>query len=324
MISSLFSYKGRLSRSGLFVVELVYAAHWILVASLPYILGEETFREPSVASSLFAYGTVTSVLGLWIISAQRCRRLHDFGRSGWWQLAQLALFFTLNGIAFALAESDNPSLEMLGVVGIWVNILVVGFALYFFPSERGENEYGPPPGKRVARSKPANTPPPIDISRSNGTKGTTLPATSPSWGEDLQPYLKTQGSSNEAYGIIAQNLNGETKVVPFGNGANSLPAENTVTLHTRQPGQKYFELQLVRGMFTSVKPTADAILARQLVDLGSEVPVGSTVKVTLRCDITGSVSWKVETERGVCRVVASAPGDGGAQPHALLVYPGIV
>lgn len=80
-------------------------------------------------------GTISSLLLLLPSLAVGARRLHDTGRSGWWQAAVYlpGALTALGGVFFAI-----------GLVGmlVMVVLLIVWLAK---PGDAGPNGYGPPP-----------------------------------------------------------------------------------------------------------------------------------------------------------------------------------
>jgi len=75
------------------------------------------------------------------------RRLHDMGRSGWWQLAVHVTAF-MAAIGLTIATSPKSSAPAMSAVGA---IEVVFFVfLCLIRGDRGSNRFGPAPGQRSA------------------------------------------------------------------------------------------------------------------------------------------------------------------------------
>jgi uncharacterized membrane protein YhaH (DUF805 family) len=78
------------------------------------------------------------------------RRLHDSGRSGWWLLLSVA-FYILTVIAVFATGANDPSTRLSGAAAILVTVPAILAALaglvilvfMFFPSNPGNNRYGP-------------------------------------------------------------------------------------------------------------------------------------------------------------------------------------
>lgn len=108
--------------------------YWLalaLLTGLGVLLGAAT-----PGGHLFTRGLL--LFWIWVYA----RRLHDFGRSGWWQAAGLALQVVLAyGLIGQLHWRESPSLAVLGLVQL-VFTGVVGA----IPGDPGENRFGPPPG----------------------------------------------------------------------------------------------------------------------------------------------------------------------------------
>ena len=121
-----------------------------------------TGTEYTILTGLFALATVLPSL------AVTCRRLHDMGRSGWWQLAWhtlpvlawFAAFASLfMGTAVGIGIGDNrdypPVLDLLPIVPFIISLVVatatsVGIIIWAViwtvrPSQPGPNRYGPHP-----------------------------------------------------------------------------------------------------------------------------------------------------------------------------------
>ncbi len=83
----LFSFKGRIGR-GSYVGIMLYVLIWYIITNVLIKTG-----EPAVC--LFVL--LTLIPTQWLIWAQRCKRCHDRGHSGWWQLIPFYGFVLLFG-----------------------------------------------------------------------------------------------------------------------------------------------------------------------------------------------------------------------------------
>jgi uncharacterized membrane protein YhaH (DUF805 family) len=108
---------------------------------------------------------VGHALGLLALFAWVClctKRLHDMGRSGWWQVPPFALSLALVigsvmwigvGAALAALSDGNPEMVALAGVGVLLMSIVVAFvSMIAFTlwvgvaeGQAGENRYGEPP-----------------------------------------------------------------------------------------------------------------------------------------------------------------------------------
>lgn len=94
-------------------------------------------------------GIVQPVVGLILLLptvAAGARRLHDTGRTGWWQIAPLAVFIPFAVIAMALA---TPAL--FAVAGLGVLVVVIALLVFMASSgDEGPNRFGENPLQRHA------------------------------------------------------------------------------------------------------------------------------------------------------------------------------
>ena len=123
-----------LSLAALAAPRIDRKAYWIATAAIFAIAVALSF-VPGVQRGT---GSVTSVLFIRIFAG----RLHDLGRSGWWQVLVYALEI-LAAVAGALTHA--PVALVLGIVGLIHIAFVV--ALGLVPGQRGANRFGPPPNQ---------------------------------------------------------------------------------------------------------------------------------------------------------------------------------
>ena len=113
--------RGRANRKEYWLYVLALLAVGMLMAEIAPILG---------------------LAGALVVLYAQVRRLHDFGRTGWWAgaalLVQIPLAFVL---LYTLGE--EPAL-LVGNLLILVPIAVIGA----IPGHPHENRFGPPPGQR--------------------------------------------------------------------------------------------------------------------------------------------------------------------------------
>jgi uncharacterized membrane protein YhaH (DUF805 family) len=75
---------------------------------------------------------------IWVVLSVETRRLHDFGRSGWWAWGCFAL--SCLPIAF-MTVAPRDDIEVVAAAISLVAIVVIGA----IPGNPGENRFGPPP-----------------------------------------------------------------------------------------------------------------------------------------------------------------------------------
>lgn len=106
MFSAPFSFQGRIRRLEFNLSLLIYFVIYSIMISIIAYIATMTSYNPAIALMM---GIVYIVCG-WFMLAQGCKRCHDLGHSGWWQLIPFYCFW-----------------------------------LMFDNSQPGDNEYGPYP-----------------------------------------------------------------------------------------------------------------------------------------------------------------------------------
>jgi uncharacterized membrane protein YhaH (DUF805 family) len=71
--------------------------------------------------------------------AVTCRRLHDRGHSGWWQVSYFLFIIGANIAAYDGSEIAGP----LATLGLLTAFAI--FVMLLLPSSKSDNEYGPAP-----------------------------------------------------------------------------------------------------------------------------------------------------------------------------------
>lgn len=124
---ALFSAQGRYGRGEFWGVTIV-----LVLASL--LLGGVAAVGPAVLK------VVAGLSNIFVVVASvnnATKRLHDHGRSGWWQL--LPGFFL--GVGQVMAEETG---NLLGVALTLVGALIWLVWLGFMPGQKTANRFGPP------------------------------------------------------------------------------------------------------------------------------------------------------------------------------------
>lgn len=144
IIELYFGFHGRIGRKTFWLASLVpsiiQAIVWVGYKSLP------------IPSPVLAFVAGVAVFAMVMLNA---KRLHDVGKSGWWQLisllgipliigAYLALFWNSPLVSLALSISAMVT----SLAGLWIVI-----QMWFFQGASGDNDFGPAPtSKDLARS----------------------------------------------------------------------------------------------------------------------------------------------------------------------------
>jgi uncharacterized membrane protein YhaH (DUF805 family) len=142
--SLFFSAEGRIGRQAFWIGWLVLLGVQVVAGWIP-VIGH-------------ALGLVA--LFAWVCLCSK--RLHDMGRSGWWQVPPFALSLALVvgsvlwiGVGAALAAITDGNPEVVALAGVGVLLIgifvafvaMIGFTLWVGIAEGqpGENRYGEPP-----------------------------------------------------------------------------------------------------------------------------------------------------------------------------------
>lgn len=142
--SLFFSAEGRIGRQAFWIGWLMLLGAHVVAGWIPLI------------------GQVIALAAIFAWVCLCAKRLHDMGRSGWWQLLPIVLGPVLIvgsalsvGIGATLAHLTNGDADwaaLAGVGGLFVSlaiafVAVVGFTLWLGITEGqpGENRYGEPP-----------------------------------------------------------------------------------------------------------------------------------------------------------------------------------
>lgn len=146
--SKFFVWAGRASRSEFWWWVLFVFIGMIIASAIDALLGLSIYKVNTVdtnggfalkVNSVGILQTVFSLIVLFPGIAVSVRRLHDTNHSGWWWWLQLLNFLCLLGT------------------------IILIFAFWIQPSDRGINSYGPPPqdqGLGAGGTGPAYPPPP--------------------------------------------------------------------------------------------------------------------------------------------------------------------
>ncbi|MCJ7558445.1 MAG: DUF805 domain-containing protein [Gammaproteobacteria bacterium] len=126
-------FKGRATRKEFWIFSLIYTAIYVIFGLLDAFVGTIAIQ--------FIFALVMSVPGVSVTT----RRLHDTGRSGWWQLLFILPLIPVVGL-FALVLLGGEDVLNL-VVFAWAAWIAGCIVLLVFLAQasRGDNRYGPTP-----------------------------------------------------------------------------------------------------------------------------------------------------------------------------------
>lgn len=98
MFKNPFSFDGRIRRTEYGLSYLIY-----IIVGLPFDLYYDNTYDPSLTVSIIFL--IILIPLLWFILAQRAKRCHDRGNSGWFQIIPFYIFWMI------FADSDNGENE---------------------------------------------------------------------------------------------------------------------------------------------------------------------------------------------------------------------
>jgi uncharacterized membrane protein YhaH (DUF805 family) len=137
---SLFSSAGRSGRKSYWKVFGAALVIQILLQIVREVIGD----NPVILL------IVPAVIALVVININNnTKRLHDVGRSGWWQLAPVPICVAA-GVPVILVGADNPAAQIVSVLGLYGVLIAFWVALGSIRGDMGENRFGPPPGSATA------------------------------------------------------------------------------------------------------------------------------------------------------------------------------
>ncbi len=139
MTGLLFNFRGRVGR-------LPYVVLWLSSIAFGFVLVRFPVKGAGLVPSLILL--VFSLAYLWASLAIGTKRLHDLGKSGWWQLIGLAAIVPaiLGGIIAQAIPVLGLAVSMIAIIlSLWS--LWIFIQMMFFPGERGSNDYGEPPAQ---------------------------------------------------------------------------------------------------------------------------------------------------------------------------------
>lgn len=149
-----FSFKGRIGRRIFWLAYLLPAGIWLLAEKIDADpmsdaldpLAKTGEGAPLTLATAAAVGAALLLLLLacWMIAALNAKRLHDLGKSGWWQLIGFAgTPLAIIAVLFSKGAADYFVIAlMIFAFSIWA--LWIAIHVMFFPGTDGPNDYGSP------------------------------------------------------------------------------------------------------------------------------------------------------------------------------------
>ena len=109
MIKKLFSFKGRISRLNYGMTFLSYFLMLFAISSFIFAL----LGVMGLGPILLLLPLIVIILWFWVLFAQGAKRCHDFGKSGWFQIIPLYIFWMLikSGDAGANRFGADPKIK---------------------------------------------------------------------------------------------------------------------------------------------------------------------------------------------------------------------
>lgn len=124
-LGSLFVWSGRAGRSEFWAVFLAYV---LVVIVTPMVAFVTYSFEYSDAGQHAVKVLLPQLTMLYLLLATGCRRLHDTGRSGWWQVLPVGICVALVVIAWANTARDDKLFYYLPYTGLSLLFLAFCYA----------------------------------------------------------------------------------------------------------------------------------------------------------------------------------------------------
>lgn len=142
--SLFFSAEGRIGRQAFWIGWLMLLGAHVVAGWIPLI------------------GQVVAIVAIFAWVCLCTKRLHDMGRSGWWQLVPIilgpvliigsAMSIGISAILGEITNTDTDWAALAGVGGLLVSVAIAFFSAAAFTlwvgvaqGQTGENRYGEPP-----------------------------------------------------------------------------------------------------------------------------------------------------------------------------------
>jgi len=123
-------FSGRSTREEYWMFTLIYLLVYLVLSAIAYMLESEVFQ---IVLTILSLAVIIPSLSI------TTRRLHDVGRSGWWQLSPyIGMVFSLVGIF-----QESKVLMISGAI-FMLTLFVILLVFLVKPSEE-DNEYGTKP-----------------------------------------------------------------------------------------------------------------------------------------------------------------------------------
>jgi len=123
-------FSGRSSRTEYWMFTLVYILVYTALMLIALLLDNEAFH---FVVSILTLGVIVPSLSI------TARRLHDAGRSGWWQATPFIGYF------FAMIGVLQQSQFLMITAAIFALVLTVLLLIFLVQSSQDDNKYGTKP-----------------------------------------------------------------------------------------------------------------------------------------------------------------------------------
>jgi len=119
-------FSGRSTREEYWMFTLIYMLTYLVLSGLAFLLDSKMFQ---VVLTILSFGVIIPSLSI------TARRLHDVGRSGWWQIAPYI------GMLFSFVGMLQESLTLMMTGGIFMLILMVILLVFLVKPSEDDNQY---------------------------------------------------------------------------------------------------------------------------------------------------------------------------------------
>ncbi len=120
-------FSGRSTREEYWMFTLIYLIVYVVLSAIAFVLESDIFE---IVLAILSFGVVVPSLSI------TARRLHDVGRSGWWQLSPY-----IGMIFMGVGAMQESSVLIFGGMALMIGLGILVLVFLVKPSD-DDNQYG--------------------------------------------------------------------------------------------------------------------------------------------------------------------------------------